>query len=273
MIDLINSVKGSVSRVKLDGGQDSLSGGGGGHGIVGKSGGQRCGGNGGNGSNGSSGDSGGDVGNDVSGGTGIQTSKGKAMSVAKAGRSSSDQLGRTTLSGSKSGVSSSMFSLSGGNLGGVYGGNKGSGVEDGGNKGFRVEDRGGKRGDLKGSGSNRAVGTNTLETVDRVSTVVDCLDDTISINLLETAGHNTISIAGLSSGRWTTGVTESILSKLILSMELGCLDRSWSKGPGDGCCSNDSVGGSQKLGAGSTHASCQYNKSVHPEFLAVTEFG
>merc|ERR1719431_417991 len=256
-IYLINSVEGGVARVKLDGGEDSLSSGGGvGYGVVGKSGGQ------------GSGDSRGNIGNNVSGGTGIQTSEGETVSKAKGG-SGSDDLSGTTLSGSSnSGVSSGVFGLSSGNLGGIYGSNKGSRVEGGSNKGFGVEDGGGKGSDLRDGGADRGVGSNNLESGERVSTVVDSLDKTVSINLLVTASHNTKSIAGLSSGRWTTGVTESILSKLILSMELGRLDRSWSKGPG-GCCTDDSAegGGSQKLGAGSTHASCQYNKSVHLEFL------
>merc|ERR1719431_955458 len=67
-IYLINSVEGGVSRVKLDGGEDSLSGGSGvGHGVVGKSGGQGSGDNSG-GNGGGGGDSRGNVGNNVSGG-------------------------------------------------------------------------------------------------------------------------------------------------------------------------------------------------------------
>ena len=198
MIYLINSVEGGVARVKLDGGEDSLSGGGGvGHGVVGKSGGQGSGDNSG-GNGGGGGDSRGNVGNNVSGGTGIQTGEGETASKAKSG-GGSDDLSGTTLSGSSnSGVSSGVFGLSSGNLGGIYGSNKGSGVEGGSNKGFRVEDGGGKGSDLRDGGADRGVGSNNLESGERVGTVVDSLDKTVSINLLVTASHNTKSIAGLN---------------------------------------------------------------------------
>jgi len=221
--NLINSVEGGVAGVKLDGGEDGLSGcAGGGDSVVGE-------------------------GSRGNGGSGSSISQGKTgCGITGVGSRGSDELSATALplstgSGLSSGMSSGMLGLSGNNFRGIYDrGGTDSGV-DGGNKG---SDGGGNRG-------GRKVGTRHLETVDGVSDIVDSLEDAISVNLLIRSSDNTISVARLSSGRWATSITESELSKLVLSMELMSLLMDWScKGPG---------GDSEQLSAGGAHASCQYN--------------
>jgi len=225
--DLINSVEGGVSGVQLDGGEDSLSGGGGRDSVVGEGG-------------GSKGSSDGEGGGETSG-IGVGETK------TESGGGSSDNLGGTTLPGGGGGSggfnSGQMFGLGGGNLGGVlYGG--------GANK---VENGTDGEGNVKGGNGGGEVGTGHTETVDRVSNVVDGLQDTVGVHILIRSLGNSESVARLSSGRWTTSMTESKLSKLILSMELMRLE-GWSDGPG---------GSGDKLSATGAHASCQYNQSVH----------
>lgn len=171
-INLINSVKGGVAGVKLDCGEDGFSGcAGGGDSVVGE----------------------GSRGNGGSGETGSSVSQGETGSgVTGVGSRGGDELSATALplstgSGLSSGMSSSMLGLSGNNLRGIlYRGGTDSG-EDGGNKG---SDGGGNRGGGK-------VGTRHLETVNRVSNVVDSLEDIISVNKLIRASGNSISVARL----------------------------------------------------------------------------
>lgn len=193
--NLINSVEGGVARVKLDGGKDCLSGcAGGRHSVVGE--GSSC------------------YGGSREGGSsiGVRSSKG----IASIGGGSSDDLGATTLPlgtgvSCNSSIESSLeFGLSSDNLGGIFDRGGTDGGEDGGNKG---SDIGGNRGGGK-------VGTGHTETVDGVGDVVDGLEESVGVDVLIRALGNSISVARLSSGRWATSITESELSKLVLSMEL-----------------------------------------------------
>ena len=143
-----------MSRVQLDGGEDSLSGGGGRDSVVGKGG-------------SSEGSSGGET-------SGIGVGKAKTES----GSGSSDNLGGTTLPGSDGKLggfnSGKVLGLGGGNLGGIlYGG--------GANK---VENGTDGEGDVEGSRGGGKVGTGHTETVDRVSNVVDSLQDTVGVHIL-----------------------------------------------------------------------------------------
>jgi hypothetical protein len=223
--DLINSVEGGVSGVQLDGGEDSLSGGGGRDSVVGEGGGSKG----------------------SSDGEGGGKTSGIGVRETETGDGSSNNLGRTTLPGGSGSLgsfnSSKVLGLGGGNLRGVlYGG--------GANK---VENGTDGEGDVKGGRGGGEVGTGHTETVDRVSNIVDGLQDTVGVHILIRSLCNSESVARLSSGRWTTSMTESKLSKLILSMELmRLLER--SDGPG---------GSGDKLSATGAHASCQYNQSVH----------
>jgi len=251
--NLINSVEGGVAGVKLDGGEDSLSGSArGGDSVVGES---------------SSGKGG-------SGETGSSIGVGGGKGITGVGSRGSNDLGGTTLplgTGNSmsgySGIESSLeFGLGGSNLGGIFNRGGTDGGEDGSNKG---SGGGGSRGSGK-------VGTRHLETVDGVSVVVDSLEDTVSVHILIRALGHSISVARLSSGRWATSVTESELSKLVLSMELMRLLMDWS-GVNSMDWSGNSIvrssnsmdwcigpgGNSEQLSAGSAHASCQYNQSVH----------
>jgi len=187
-------------------------------------------------------------------GSSIGIRGGKAIRITGDSGGGSDKLGATTLPlgtgvSGDSGIKKGMeFGLSGGDLRGV---NDGGGAYlgmDGGYKGSGGE----------GSGGGGKVGTRHLETIDGVSNIVDNLEDTVSVHILIRALGNSISVARLSSGRWATSITESELSKLVLSMELMSL--LWLKGPG---------GDSEQLSAGGAHASCQYNQSVHFEFLRI----
>jgi hypothetical protein len=56
--------------------------------------------------------------------------------------------------------------------------------------------------------------------VDVISDVVDSLDQAVGINILVGAGGHSVGVAGLSPGRWTAGMAERELTKLILSVEL-----------------------------------------------------
>jgi hypothetical protein len=263
---LINSVEGSVAGVQLDGGEDSLSGGGSRHSVVGEGG--SSGGKTGIGVG--SGETGIGVGSGETGigeggvKTGIREcgvktgiGEGGVKTGIGVGEGGGDHLGLTALplgaGGSVAGdgfIESGLeFSLGGNNFGGV--GNRGGAGQG--------EDGSVKRSNNGGSGSGGEVGTSHTETVDGVSNVVDCLQDTVGVHILVGALGNSESVARLSSGRWATSITESKLSKLVLSMELvRLLER--SKGPG--------AWSGQQLSAGSTHASCQYNQSVHFQFLA-----
>jgi len=58
------------------------------------------------------------------------------------------------------------------------------------------------------------------ESIDIISNVVDCLEDSISINILVTSSGHSKSILGFSLGRVDVLISKTELSKLILSMEL-----------------------------------------------------
>merc|ERR1711892_836756 len=64
------------------------------------------------------------------------------------------------------------------------------------------------------------VGTSYPETIDRISNIVDSLENSISINILITATGYTKSIPGFSLGRVNVFISKAELTKLILSMEL-----------------------------------------------------
>merc|ERR1711970_945118 len=70
------------------------------------------------------------------------------------------------------------------------------------------------------SASDWEVGALDPEAVDIVGDVVHSLDKAVSINVLVGAGGHSVSVAGLSPGRWTSGMAERELTKLILSVEL-----------------------------------------------------
>jgi len=210
---LVHTVEDGVAGVELDGGQDGLPGGGGGSNGDGT-------GSVGNGSGGNNLRSGmGNVGND--GGRGSSSQRGdQAMGVRK-GEPGSNNLGRTPLpfsrgSGNGSllgGVSLGEGSLSGNDLLGV---SDLDSLEDGGRGLDSLEDGS----DEASSASNGEVGTLDTESVDVISDVVDSLDQAVGINILVGASGHSISVTGLSPGRWTAGMAERELTKLILSMEL-----------------------------------------------------
>merc|ERR1719205_151342 len=162
----------------------------------------------------------GNVGNDLRGGMGNVGNDGgrggsgqrgdEAVGVGK-GESGSNKLGGTPLPlgrGSSNGsllggVSLGESSLSGDDLLGVSGLDS---LEDGGNE--------------ASSASNGEVGALDTESVDVISDVVDGLDQAVGINILVGAGGHSVGVAGLSPGRWTAGMAERELTKLILSVEL-----------------------------------------------------
>merc|ERR1712126_358942 len=142
------------------------------------------------------------------------------MGVRK-GEPGSNNLGRTPLPFSRGSGNGSL--LGGVSLGeGSLSGNDLLGVSDL----DSLEDRG--RGldsledgsDEASSASNGEVGTLDTESVDVISDVVDSLDQAVGINRLVGASGHSISVTGLSPGRWTAGMAERELTKLILSMEL-----------------------------------------------------
>merc|ERR550539_275962 len=182
----------------------------------------------------SNGDGTGSVGNgsggdDLRGGRGGGSQRGdkavgvggnKTVGVGK-GESGSNNLGGTPLplgrgSGNGSllgGVSLGESSLSGDDLLGV---SDLDSLEDGGWGLDSLEDGG----DEASSASNREVGALDTESVDVISDVVDSLDQAIGINILVRASGHSVGVAGLSPGRWTAGMAERELTKLILSVEL-----------------------------------------------------
>merc|ERR1719243_347715 len=139
------------------------------------------------------------------------------MSVGK-GKTGSDNLGGTPLPLSRGGGNGSLLggvslgegSLGSGDLLGVGGLDT---LEDGSRSLDSIEDGGSKA-------SDREVGSLHTESVDVVGDVVDSLDKAVGINVLVgTSGHS-VGVAGLSPGRWATGVTERELTELILGVEL-----------------------------------------------------
>merc|ERR550517_27014 len=212
-----------VPGVELDGGEDSLPGGGGsghgdGTGSVG------------HGSRGNDLRGGvGNVGNDGSRGGGGQRGD-EAVGVGK-GKSGGNNLGGTPLPLGRGSGDGSL-------LGGVSLGESSLGsndilsvsdldsLEDGGGGLDTGEDRGGgldsleDRGSEVGSASNGEVGALDPESVHIIGDVVHSLDKAVSINILVGAGGHSVSVAGLSPGRWTSGMAERELTKLILSVEL-----------------------------------------------------
>jgi len=220
---LVHTVEDSVAGVELDGGEDGLPGGGGssngdGTGSIGN-------GSGGNDLRGGVGN----VGNDGGRGGGGQRGD-EAVGVGK-GDSGSNNLGGTPLPLSRGGGDGSLLggiSLSESSLGSndLLGVSDLDSLEDGGrgldtgeDRGRRldsIEDRGGK----VSSASNGEVGALDTESVDVISNVVDSLDQAVGINILVGAGGHSVGVAGLSPGRWTAGMTERELTKLILSVEL-----------------------------------------------------
>merc|ERR1719412_2468354 len=147
-------------------------------------------------------------------------------------------------SGGDGGVSSGVFSLSGGNLGGVDGGDGKGKVEDGGDEGSGCES----------GGSDGKVGTSDTESVDGIGDVVDGLEETVSVKILVGSGGDAIGVTGLATGRWTSSVSKGELTELVLSVELVRRSGYWSIDPG--------MSG-KKLGASSGHTGCQYDQSVH----------
>jgi len=220
---LVHTVEDGVAGVELDGGEDGLPGGGGGSngdgaGSVGH-------GSGGNDLRGGVGN----VGNDGSrGGSGQRGDE--AVGVGE-GESGSNNLGGTPLPLGRSGGNGSLLggvslgesSLSGDDILGV---SDLDSLEDWGRGLDTGEDRGGGLDSLEdggsevGSASNGEVGALDPEAVDIVGDVVHSLDKAISINVLVGAGGHSVSVAGLSPGRWTSGMAERELTKLILSVEL-----------------------------------------------------
>merc|ERR1719348_2863084 len=80
------------------------------------------------------------------------------------------------------------------------------------------------------SGSNWQVSSSNSESVDGVSDVVDSLKKAVGIDVLVGASGYSISITGLSTGRWASGMSKRELSELILSVELGRRSRVDSPG-------------------------------------------
>lgn len=217
---LVHTVEDSVAGVELDGGEDGLPGGGGGGNGDGA-------GSVGHGSGGD--DLGGGVG-DVSddGGRGGGGKRGdEAMSVGK-GKTGSDNLGGTPLPLSRGGGNGSLLggvSLGEGSLGGgdLLGVGDLDSLEDRGRGLDTLEDGSGGLDSIEDGGSETSdgkVGALNTESVDVVGDVVDSLDKAVGINVLVgTSGHS-VGVAGLSPGRWATGVPERELTKLILGVEL-----------------------------------------------------
>jgi len=220
---LVHTVEDGVAGVELDGGEDSLPGGGGsghgdGTGSVG------------HGSRGNDLRGGmGNVGNDGSRGGGGQRGD-EAVGVGQ-GKSGGNNLGRTPLPlgrGSGDGSLLGGVSLGESSLGGddILGVSDLDSLEDGGRGLDTGEDRGRGLDSLEDGGSevssasNGEVGALDPEAVDIVGDVVHSLDKAVSINILVGAGSHSISVAGLSPGRWTSGMAERELTKLILSVEL-----------------------------------------------------
>jgi len=220
---LVHTVEDGVAGVELDGGEDGLPGGGGGSngdgaGSVGH-------GSGGNDLRGGVGN----VGNDGSrGGSGQRGDE--AVGVGE-GKSGGNNLGGSPLplsrgSGDGSllgGVSLGESSLGSNDLLGV---SDLDSLEDGGRGLDTGEDRGRGLDSIKDGGgkvssaSNGEVGALDTESVDVISNVVDSLDQAVGINILVGAGGHSVGVAGLSPGRWTSGMAERELTKLILSVEL-----------------------------------------------------
>merc|ERR1719234_801289 len=195
----------------------------------------------------------GDVGNDGGGGGGGQRGD-EAVGVGQ-GESGSNNLGGTPLPLGRGGNGSLLggVSLGEGSLGGddILGVSDLDSLEDGGGGLDAGEDRGRgldsleDRGSEVGSASNGEVGALDPEAVDIVGDVVHSLDEAVGINILVGAGGHAISVAGLSPGRWTSGMAERELTKLILSVEL-------VGGGGGGDCYPWGV----PLRGGGAHASC-----------------
>jgi len=111
-------------------------------------------------------------------------------------------------------VGSKMFGTSSGNFRGLL-------------YGYRSYEGGGDRShggygeiSLDQGGSNWDVGSGNSESVDIISSVVNCLDHIVGINILVTSSGHSKSVLGLSSGRVDVLVTEAELTQLILSVEL-----------------------------------------------------
>jgi len=111
-------------------------------------------------------------------------------------------------------VSSKMLGTSGGNFRSLlhrYGGDK------------RGRDRNfwsNGKSNCSSSGSYWDIGGGNSESVDIISSVVNCLDHIVGINILVTSSGHSKSVLGLSSGRVDVLVTEAELTQLILSVEL-----------------------------------------------------
>merc|ERR1719205_416608 len=172
----------------------------------------------------------GNVGNDLRGGMGNVGNDGgrggsgqrgdEAVGVGK-GESGSNKLGGTPLPLGRGSSNGSLLgggslgesSLSGDDLLGV---SDLDSLEDGGRGLDSLEDGGNEA----SSASNGEVGALDTESVDVISDVVDGLDQAVGINILVGAGVHSVGVAGLSPGRWTAGMAERELTKLILSVEL-----------------------------------------------------
>lgn len=218
---LVHTVEDGVAGVELDGGEGGLPGGGGssngdGTGSVG------------NGSRsddlrggmGNVGNNGGRGGGSQRGDKAVGVGGNEAVGVGK-GESGSNNLGGTPLPLGRGGGNGSLLggvslgesSLSCDDLLGV---SDLDSLEDGGRGLDSLEDGG----DKAGSASNGKVGALDTESVDVISDVVDSLDQAVGINILVGAGGHSVGVAGLSPGRWTAGMAERELTKLILSVEL-----------------------------------------------------
>merc|ERR1719243_330458 len=164
------------------------------------------------------------------------------MSVGK-GKTGSDNLGGTPLPLSRGGGNGSLLggvSLGEGSLGSgdLLGVGDLDSLEDGGRGLDSIEDGGSETSDGK-------VGALDTEAVDVVGDVVDSLDKAVGINVLVGASCHSVGVAGLSPGRWATGVAERELTKFILGVEL-------VGGGGGGDCWPWGV----YLSGGGAHASC-----------------
>ena len=194
---LVHTVEDSVARVQLDGGEDSLPGGGSssnrdsassiGHGSRGN-------------------DLRGGVGNvSHDGGRGGSGQRGdEAMSVGK-GKTSSDNLGGTPLPLSRGGGNGSLLggvSLGEGSLGGgdLLGVGDLDSLEDRGRGLDTLEDGSGSLDSIEDGGSETSdgkVGALDTESVDVIGNVVDSLDQAVGINILVGAGGHSVGVAGL----------------------------------------------------------------------------
>jgi hypothetical protein len=246
----VDTVVDGVSGVELDGGEGGLSGGGsgsGGHSGTGVDEGSVHGG-------GVS-----DLGDDGGGGGGGETSvsESKVAGVSESSKSESSKtesisegnasgddvtplpLGSGFGGGGSFGDGGEVSGLSFGDLGGVYNGDGKGEVKDGSDEGLGND----------GGGSDGKVGAGNAESVDGIGDVVDGLEETVAIEVLVGAGGHAIGVTGLATGRWTTSVSKGELTELILSVELVGRSGYWSIDPGM----------SEKLGASSGHAGCQYD--------------